>query len=223
MDLSVKNKPGYKVYSESFIAVFIAGNGKEFEEDKNWHDLMMNMANVFEKRPRDVYDLLPPLLEAATNWISISIPDVWCVQSSISNEKFYENPGDNSKAVVHIHLEDFTRKQSTLNFEIKKKPEMKMLQILAAEAIANCVSKKEDIEYLRLPPKRLLNDINTAYDVCALTREEKRTEFQCRNCEKGQRSFPIEAGAEPSIDAIVQDRDLARGREVNGFGPTIYD
>ena len=92
------------------------------------------------------------------------------------------------------------------NHSLKKKPEMKMLQILAAEAIANCVSKKEDIEYLRVP-KLLHNDMNTAYDVCALIREEKRTEFQfqCRNCEKEQRSFPTEAGAEPSIDAIVQD------------------
>ena len=207
MDLSVKNKPGYKVYSESFIAVIIAGYGKEFEEDKNWHDLMMSMANVFEKRPRDIEVLLPGLLEAASNWISVSIPDVWCVQSSISNDKFYETPGDKSKTVVHVHLEDFTSKQSTLIFEIKKKPEMNLLQILAAEAIANCVSKKEDIEYLRVP-KRLRNDINTAYDVCALRREEKRTEYQCRICEKGQRSFPIEAGAEPSIDAIVQDQDL---------------
>ena len=62
---------------------------------------------------------------------------------------------------------------------------MKMLQILAAEAIANCVSKKEDIEYLRVP-KLLLNDMNTAYDVCALRREEKRTEYHCRICENGK-------------------------------------
>ena len=187
MDLSVKTKHGYKAFSESFIAVFIAGNRKELEEDKNWHDLMMHLANAFEKRPRD-RNALFGLLEAAINWISISIPDVRSVEIQISNEKFYENPGDKSKAVVHIHIEDFTGKQSTLNFEIKKKPEMKMLQILAAEAIANCVSKKEDIEYLRVRvPKLLLNDMNTAYDVCALRREEKRTEYHCRICENGKK------------------------------------
>ena len=120
MDLSVKTKPGYTVFSESFIAVFIAGNRKELEERRNWHDLMMHLANAFEKRPRDRMDLFR-LLQAAINRISISIPDVRSVDILISNEKFYENPGDKSKAVVHIHLiEDFTRKQSTLNFEIKK-------------------------------------------------------------------------------------------------------
>ena len=167
MDLSVKNKPGYKVYSESFIAVFIAGYGKEFEEDKNWDDLMMIMANEFEKRPRDYYDLLPPLLDAAHSWISISIPDVRNFHISLlGNEKFYESPGDKSKAVLHVHLEDFTtRKQSTLIFELKKKPEMKMLQSLAAETISSYISKKEDIKYLEAEvPKLLLEDLNKAYD-----------------------------------------------------------
>ena len=46
MDLSLKTKPGYKVFSESFIAVFIAGNRKELEERRNWHDLMMHLANA---------------------------------------------------------------------------------------------------------------------------------------------------------------------------------
>ena len=61
MDLSVKTKPGYKVFSQSFIAVFIAGNRKELEEDNNWHDLMMHLANAFEKRPRDNWDMIATL------------------------------------------------------------------------------------------------------------------------------------------------------------------
>ena len=50
-----------------------------------------------------------------------------------------------------------------LTFEVKKKPEMKMLQTLAAETISSCVSKKEDIECLEIP-KQLYADLNKAYD-----------------------------------------------------------
>ena len=123
MDLSVKTKPGYKVFSQSFIAVFIAGNRKELEEDNNWHDLMMHLANAFEKQPRDMMTTFgwDVGLQAAVMWILISILDVRDVRIQISNEKLSENQGDKFKAVFLVHLDHWsTDKHSTLIFEIKK-------------------------------------------------------------------------------------------------------
>ena len=40
---------------------------------------------------------------------------------------------------------------------------MKMLQTFAAETISNCLSKKDDINFLRVP-KPLLTDLNNEYD-----------------------------------------------------------
>ena len=70
MDCSVKTKPGYQVFSPSFVVVFIGGDREGFEECKNWHDLMKELVNAFEKWPRDMTMVGR---EAGTSWIWNSI------------------------------------------------------------------------------------------------------------------------------------------------------
>ena len=86
-------------------------------------------------------------------------------RSAVSSDTFSQKPGDRIKTVVHVHIADYYGTQSTVIFEVKKKPklEMKMLQTLAAETILSCISKKEDVECLEVP-KQLLRDLNKAYD-----------------------------------------------------------
>ena len=155
-------KPGYQVVSPSFVAVFIAGNRAELEKRRNWHVMMMELLNSFEMWPRDMARVGS---EAAINWIFRIDLNIRDIGVHISSDTFSQKPGDRIKTVVHVHITDYYGTQSTVIFEVKKKPklEMKMLQTLAAETILSCISKKEDVECLEVP-KELLRDLNKAYD-----------------------------------------------------------
>ena len=153
MDCSVKTKPGYQVFSQYFVAVFIGGNRVEME--KRGHDMMKELLNAFEKWPRDMSEVG---WEAGFTWMWNSI-----LYHDIKDIRIKIKPRDRIKAFVHVLLGDYNGTQSMLTFEVKKKQEMKMLQTFAAETISNCFSKKEDINYLRVP-KPLLTDLNNEYD-----------------------------------------------------------
>ena len=158
MDRPKRTRPGYKVVSSSYVAVFIAGI---WGYRRNWHDMMIHLLNAFENWPNDMASVG---WHATKMWISNSILDrkIKDVSVHFSNDTLYRKPGERIKTIVHVHLTDFKNIKTNLIFEIKKKLEMKMLQTLAAETIANCVSKKEDIKYL--VPKLLLEDLNKAHD-----------------------------------------------------------
>ena len=157
-------KPGFQVASTSFIAVFIAGSSEELEKRRDWHIMMMVLLYAFERFPRDMARVG---CEAAIKWIHKNIlgENIREIGVEISNDKFSQKPGDKIKAVVHVHLIDYNDIKSTVIFEVKKKPQMKTLQILAAETISSCISKKEDIEFLEVEvPKQLLTDLKKAYE-----------------------------------------------------------
>ena len=198
MDCSVKTKPGYQVFSPSFVAVFIGGNREELEERKNWHDMMKELLNAFEKWPRDMSEVA---WLAGTTWIwnSILYHDIKDIRIKISNNKFSRKPGDRIKAVVHVLLGDYNGIQSMLTFEVKKKQEMKMLQTFAAETISNCFSKKEDIMYLGLP-KQLLKDLNNEYDKIWRV-EGKSISMTKRSCSASLASR-LEAGHDRLAEAL---------------------
>ena len=185
MDCSVKTKPGYQVFSPSFVAVFIGGNREELEERKNWHDMMKELLNAFEKWPRDMSEVA---WEAGTTWIwnSILYHGIKDIRIKISNNKFSRKPGDRIKAVVHVLLGDYNGIQSMLTFEVKKKQEMKKLQTLSAETVSDFVSKKEDFEHLEVPDE-LLTNLNEAYD------DIWRGKMKCQKCkDKLERTYFVQ-------------------------------
>ena len=196
MDCSVKSKPGYQVFSQSFVAVFIGGNRVEME--KRGHDMMKELLNAFEKWPRDMSEVA---WLAGTTWIwnSILYHDIKDIRIKISNNKFSRKPGDRIKAVVHVFLGDYNGIQSILTFEVKKKQEMKMLQTFAAETISNCFSKREDIMYLGLP-KQLLKDLNNEYDKIWRV-EGKSISMTKRSCSASLASR-LEAGHDRLAEAL---------------------
>ena len=162
MDLTV-TKPGYEVVSPSYIAVFVAGSREELEERNNWHDLMKHLLNAFEMWPENMARVGKI---AAIEWICSSIldyKDFRDIGVEIGNDTFSRKPGDRIKTFAYVHFTDYNGIKSMITFEVKKKPEMKMLQTLAAETISSCISKKEDIEYLEVP-KQLQKNLNKAYD-----------------------------------------------------------
>ena len=161
MDSPKTFKPGDHVASLSFILVFIDGNTSAFLKG-DWHEMMMVLVNAIEMNPKNITYIG---WEAAFKWISKPILDINIrdVRVKISNNTFSRKSGDRIKTFAYVHFTDYNGIKSMITFEVKKKPEMKMLQTLAAETISSCISKKEDIEYLEVP-KQLQKNLNKAYD-----------------------------------------------------------
>ena len=205
-------KPGYQVVSSSLVARFIAGNREELEERKNWHDLMMCLLNCFENSPRDMVIVGCHFAEWIINSIRFSriIPtfnsfldmNIRKVRVNISNDLFFRTPGDRiKKTVVHVHLEDYMGIQSLLTFEVKKKQEteMKRLQTLAAETVANNITKGGDIDiehgylyHLRVPIP-LLKDIKKEYN--EFLQVDKRPISISKSLETRESGMSVEAGS----------------------------
>ena len=160
MDSPKTFKPGDHVASLSFVLVFIDGSSLKGA----WHEMMTVLVNAIEMSPRNITRIG---WKAAFKWTSTSKhtldSNIRDVRVKISNNTFSRKSGDRIKTFAYVHLTDFDGIQSMLTFEVKKKPEMKMLQTLAAETILSCISKKEDVKCLEVP-KELLRDLNKAYD-----------------------------------------------------------
>ena len=158
MDSPKTFKPGDHVASLSFVLEFIDGSKGA------WHEMMTVLVNAIEMSPRNITRIG---WKAAFKWTSTSKhtldSNIRDVRVKISNNTFSRKSGDRIKTFAYVHLTDYDGIQSMLTFEVKKKPEMKMLQTLAAETISSCVSKKEDIECLEIP-KQLFADLKKAYD-----------------------------------------------------------
>ena len=127
-----------------------------------YHNLMMELVNAINMWPRNINRIG---WEVAFKCASKSILDINIkdVRVKISNDTFSRKPGDRIKTFAYVHFTDYNGIKSMITFEVKKKPEMKMLKTLAAETISSCISKKEDIEYLEVP-KQLKKNVNKAYD-----------------------------------------------------------
>ena len=188
MDSPKTLKPGYQVAFRSFHLVFIDGQVKEGNrimrnarsatttmtmrplltaayhiQKCDWHNMMTELVNAIEEEQRDMSWVGYWVFSRSfKDMLDINIRDV---RIKIINDRFSRKPGDRIKSFAHVLLKDFNGILSTLIFEVKKKPEMKMLQSLAAETISSYISKKEDIKYLEAEvPKLLLEDLNKAYD-----------------------------------------------------------
>ena len=145
-------KPGFLVYSSSFIIQFTAVKVKSEEEElvDNWCNIMFPLVKAFERWPRDMARIER---EAA---------DSKCFDIMVKRVKIDHTFSRIKRVCVYME-EVLGDKRSKLIFFVKKKQEMKTLQTLAAEKISNCVSKKKDFEHLEVP-KPLLADLNEAYD-----------------------------------------------------------
>ena len=202
-------KPGYQLVSSSFVARFIAGNREELVERKNWHDLMMCLLNCFENSPRDMFIVGCEAADWIINSIHFSriIPtflgmNIRNVGVQISNDLFFGKPGDRiKKTVVYVHLEDHEGIQSMLTFEVKKKQEteMKRLQTLAAETVANNITKGGDIDiehgylyHLRVPIP-LLKDIKKEYN--EFLQVDRRPISISKSLETRESGISVEAGS----------------------------
>ena len=201
-------KPGYQVVSSSFVARFVAGNREELEERRNWHDLMMCLLCYFEDCPRDMAIVgfktadwivqsirLSTILPTFNTFLDMNIRNV---SLHISNDLFFRQPGDRiKKTVVHVHLEDYKGIQSILTFEVKKKQEteMKRLRTLAAETMANNITRGGDIdvEYLGVLPKHLIKDIKKEYN--EFLRVDRRPISISKSLETGEGGMNVGAGS----------------------------
>ena len=183
-------KPGYQVFSSSFIVEYIAGYriwGEDEDEDRedlkdgeDCHMIMMDLIDTFEMWPRnmarvekevellldvDIRSEIPemPGINAFTNWVHIS------------NDTISRKLGERIKTVdVHVqHKRDDIK--LLYIFEVRKKQEMKTLQTLAAETISECISKREDLEHLKVP-KQLLAYLNESCD------DVWRVNLKCKLC-----------------------------------------
>ena len=144
--------------------------------------MMFRLLNEFEASPRDM--AIVGMNTTDSIFQSIRFSEIVPAFNSfrdmnirnfgvhISNDLFFRQPDRIRKTVVHVHFEDYKGIQSTLTFEVKKKQEteMKRLRTLAAETVANNITKGGDIDiehhrlgHLRVPIP-LLKDIKKEYD-----------------------------------------------------------
>ena len=193
--------------SSSFVVRFTAGNREELEEHKNWHDMMFRLLNEFEASPRDM--AIVGMNTTDSIFQSIRFSEIVPAFNSfrdmnirnfgvhISNDLFFRQPDRIRKTVVHVHFEDYKGIQSTLTFEVKKKQEteMKRLRTLAAETIANNITKEGDIdiEHLGLLPKHLIKDIKKEYN--EFLRVDRRPFSSSKSLETGEGGMNVGAGS----------------------------
>ena len=156
-------KPGDRVCSSCFIVEFISAKveGEEEEMVDNWHHIMIQLVEMFEMWPMDMYRIQDLDFETT----HIRVERVW-IDFTFSRIK-----------KVRVYIEEvYSDIKAKLIFFVKKKQEMKTLQTLAAETISNCVSEEKDFEHLEVP-KLLLDDLNEAYD------DIWRVNHKCKNCD----------------------------------------
>ena len=101
----IVTKPGYQVCSSSFIVEFVAGGWKE-EEENNWHHMMVQLVNAFEKWPKDMARVER---EAVDSNLSIKRVEIFDTLSRIK------------KVHVHVDPEDLPHQRLTLLFEVRSK------------------------------------------------------------------------------------------------------
>ena len=193
-DETVTN-PGDQVFSSSFSVEYIAGyriwgeeedENREEDEDCGYGDclfLMVLLVNTFEMWPRDMSRVEKETELFLDNefWSERDeMPGINTFTSRvhISNDTISRKPGERIKTVdVHVKEEEDNIKFRYI-FEVTKvevKQEMKTLQTLTVETIADLVSKKEDFEHLKVP-KQLLAYLNESYD------DVWRVNLKCKHC-----------------------------------------
>ena len=188
-DSETVTKPGYQVFSSSFIVEYIAGYqiwGEEEDEDRkdledeDNHMIMVRLVNTFKMWPRDMARVereVELLLDVDIRSERPDMPGInlFTNRVHIRNDTISRKPGERIKTVdVHVQNESDGIKLLYI-FEVKKKQEMKTLQTLAAETISECISKREDFEHLKVP-KQILANLNEAYD------DIWRVNLKCKHC-----------------------------------------
>ena len=155
-----------------FVAVWKKGvyiarkqrGGKILVVPKDYHGIMTELINTFEKWPMDITMVEREAAVKIKEWIqSISTTTSFrFINLSLFSDVTIKVKGAGRIKTVCIHI---AKGFLLLIFEIKKKQKMSLLRTLAAEKISDCISKREDIKQLEVPSD-VMDDLNEAYDDC---------------------------------------------------------
>ena len=199
-------KKGFQLATSSFSLKFVSArqnmvNSRVYlEEHTNWHGVMLELVNVFERWPRDCAMVEREAAIRIREWVLTQEGGEGLgldVRVSIKDKLYHKQ--DRLK-LVYLHFND--ERKTRLIFEIQKKQKMSMLRTLAAQKISGCISKKDDIKELEVPRDvtvdieeafndswrvKYLNTASVKRKVAELTLDDLRKKKDCPYC--GRKNF----------------------------------
>ena len=154
-----------------FVAVWKKGvyiarkqrGGKILVVPKDYHGIMTELINTFEKWPMDITMVEREAAVKIKEWIqsTSTTTSFRFINLSLFSDVTIKVKGAGRIKTVCIDIV----KGILLMFEIKKKQKMSPLRTLAAEKISDCIAKREDIKQLEVT-NDVMDDLKEAYDDC---------------------------------------------------------